>query len=180
MWDRVGPIRVLWRILDGKVESGLISDSELRGGSPSLCRLRTTSVRHYVTSINYVLTHTEFIRSRKLSTFDGRWVGWYLTSPTVMYTEIVYGAPTDSPVCGIVWKTCTREKWNPTWVFDRYRELWPLVGSGRPHMCHVAWFSLTRCILIQISVTPSDMSDDLVAVSKRRSVNSIMFIWELW
>jgi hypothetical protein len=24
----------LWRILDGKDESGLISDSELRGGSP--------------------------------------------------------------------------------------------------------------------------------------------------
>jgi hypothetical protein len=30
-----------WGILDGKVESGLISDSELQGGSPRLCRLRT-------------------------------------------------------------------------------------------------------------------------------------------
>jgi hypothetical protein len=28
-------------ILDGKVESGLMSDSELQGGSPLLCRLRT-------------------------------------------------------------------------------------------------------------------------------------------
>jgi hypothetical protein len=26
---------------DGKVESGLMSDSELQGGSPRLCRLRT-------------------------------------------------------------------------------------------------------------------------------------------
>jgi hypothetical protein len=36
----VGPIRVLWRLLDGKVESVLVSDSELRGGSPRPCRLR--------------------------------------------------------------------------------------------------------------------------------------------
>jgi hypothetical protein len=32
-----------WRILDEKVESGLMSDSELIGGSPYLCRLRTAS-----------------------------------------------------------------------------------------------------------------------------------------
>jgi hypothetical protein len=29
------------RILDGKVESGLMSDLELQGGSTRLCRLRT-------------------------------------------------------------------------------------------------------------------------------------------
>jgi hypothetical protein len=37
----VGPIRGLWRLLDGNVESGLMPDSKLRGGSPCLCRLRT-------------------------------------------------------------------------------------------------------------------------------------------
>jgi hypothetical protein len=37
----VGPIIGLWRLLDGKFESGLMSDSELRGGSPHPCRLRT-------------------------------------------------------------------------------------------------------------------------------------------
>jgi hypothetical protein len=31
----------LWRLLDGKVESGLMSNSELRCGSPHPCRLRT-------------------------------------------------------------------------------------------------------------------------------------------
>jgi hypothetical protein len=41
MRDRVRPIRGLWRLLDVMVESGLISDSELRGGSPHPCRLRT-------------------------------------------------------------------------------------------------------------------------------------------
>jgi hypothetical protein len=42
MGDRGGAAtRGKWRILDGKVESGLMSDSELQGGSPRLCRLRT-------------------------------------------------------------------------------------------------------------------------------------------
>jgi hypothetical protein len=36
-----GTTRGKWRILDGKVESGLMSDLELRGGSPHLCRLMT-------------------------------------------------------------------------------------------------------------------------------------------
>jgi hypothetical protein len=36
-----GATRGKWGILDGKVESGLMSDSELQGGSPCLCRLRT-------------------------------------------------------------------------------------------------------------------------------------------
>jgi hypothetical protein len=30
-----GATRGKWRILDGKVESGLMSDSELQGGSPT-------------------------------------------------------------------------------------------------------------------------------------------------
>jgi hypothetical protein len=36
-----GVTRGKWGILDGKVESGLMSDSELQGGSPCLCRLKT-------------------------------------------------------------------------------------------------------------------------------------------
>jgi hypothetical protein len=39
-----GVTRGKWRILNGKVASGLMSDSELQGGSPRLCRLRTASV----------------------------------------------------------------------------------------------------------------------------------------
>jgi hypothetical protein len=31
----------MWRLLDGKVESGLMSDLDLLGGSPHSCRLRT-------------------------------------------------------------------------------------------------------------------------------------------
>jgi hypothetical protein len=51
------PFRGLWRILVGKVESGLMSDLELRGGSPRLCRF------------DYVLTHAGFMGSHKPSSF---------------------------------------------------------------------------------------------------------------
>jgi hypothetical protein len=36
-----GATRGKWGILDGKVESGLMLDSELQDGSPCLCQLRT-------------------------------------------------------------------------------------------------------------------------------------------
>jgi hypothetical protein len=39
-----GATRGKWGILDGKDESGLMLDSELQGGSPRLCRLRTASI----------------------------------------------------------------------------------------------------------------------------------------
>jgi hypothetical protein len=42
------------------------------GGSPRLCQLRTTSVEPCGTSIDYVLMHTRFMGSHKLSSFDGR------------------------------------------------------------------------------------------------------------
>jgi hypothetical protein len=42
-----GTIREKWRILNEKVENGLMSDSELQDGSPRLCRLRTASVVPY-------------------------------------------------------------------------------------------------------------------------------------
>jgi hypothetical protein len=42
VYGRLGrAISGLWRILDVKDECGLMSDSELRGGSPRLCQLRT-------------------------------------------------------------------------------------------------------------------------------------------
>jgi hypothetical protein len=50
------------------------------GGSPRLCRLRTASVRPPVTSIDFVLTHRGYMGPRRLSSFDGRRVGGYLTS----------------------------------------------------------------------------------------------------
>jgi hypothetical protein len=62
-----------WGILDGKDESGLMSDSKLQGGSPRLCRLRTASVVPcLLQALSCVLTHTRFMGSCKLSSVDGR------------------------------------------------------------------------------------------------------------
>jgi hypothetical protein len=70
IWDWARKLRVgKWRILDGKVESGLMSDSELLGDSPLLCRLRTASVGPCGTNIDYVLTHAGFMGSHKPSSF---------------------------------------------------------------------------------------------------------------
>jgi hypothetical protein len=41
------------------------------GGSPRLCRLNTDRLAP-VSKFDYVLAHTRFIGSRKLSSFDGR------------------------------------------------------------------------------------------------------------
>jgi hypothetical protein len=179
MWDRAGPIRGLWRILDGKFESGLMSDSELWAGSPRPCQLRTDRLA-LVSKFDYVLTHTGFMGSHKLSSFDGRWVGWYLTSPTVMYTGIVYKPHTDSPVCGITWKTCTRGRWDPTdslIVVANCGRMWGLRSLMCVVLlgCYLAMFKLTR-----VSTKPSDMGDTCLLQSFRRSVISPMFIWDLW
>jgi hypothetical protein len=77
-------------------------------GNPHLYQLKTDRLIP-MSKFDYVLTHAEFMGSHKLSSFDDRRVRQYLTSPAVMYTEIVYGPPTDSPNCGIVWKMCARE-----------------------------------------------------------------------
>jgi hypothetical protein len=80
-------------------ESGLFLCIELRGGSPRLYQLMTDRLAPE-SKFDYVLMHTGFIGSHKLSTFNGRRVGRYLTSPAMMYIKIVYKTPTDSPVCG--------------------------------------------------------------------------------
>jgi hypothetical protein len=83
-----------------------------------------------VSKFEYVLAQTRHMESHKLSSFDGRRVGWSLTSPVVMYTGIVYGWRTDSLACGIMWKTYTRDRCDPAQLFDCCHELWPLVSPS--------------------------------------------------
>jgi hypothetical protein len=93
-------------------------------------------------------------------------VRWYPTIPLEMFTEIVYGPPTDSPVCGFTWKTCTRERWDLDRPYD--------VVVKDYHMWHVrgrAYVMLVRfspSLLIRISVTLSDMSDNLFTATTTR------------
>jgi hypothetical protein len=97
-------------------------------------------------------------------------VGRYPTIPLEMSIEIVYGLPTNKPACGIVWKTCTRERWDPDRPYG-------IVGKG----CHMwsvrkrAYAVLVRIVplqgwsLIRISMTLSDMSDSLFTVPTYRN-----------
>jgi hypothetical protein len=41
----------------------------------------------------------------------------YPTIPLKISIRILYGPPTDSPECGIMWKTCTRKRWDPDWPY---------------------------------------------------------------
>jgi hypothetical protein len=70
IWDWVRELRVgKWRILNGKVESGLILDSELLGGSPRLGRLRTASCWSMWNKHWLVLAHARFFGSCKPCSF---------------------------------------------------------------------------------------------------------------
>jgi hypothetical protein len=40
-------------------------------------------------------------------------IGGYPIIPLEMSIKIVYGPLTDSPMCDIVWKMCTRKRWDP-------------------------------------------------------------------
>jgi hypothetical protein len=66
MLDWVGPIRGLWRILDGKGESGMMSDSKLRGGCPHPCWLRTDHLAPE-NKFDYLLMHAGYMGSHKPS-----------------------------------------------------------------------------------------------------------------
>jgi hypothetical protein len=53
----------------GRSRRGLLSCSDLQGGSLSLSRLRTNRLAPVI-KFDYVLTHTGFIGSHKFSSFD--------------------------------------------------------------------------------------------------------------
>jgi hypothetical protein len=56
----------------GRVRVACFHVQSSEDGSPRLCQLRTASVEPCGTTIYYVLVHTGFMGSRKLSSFDGR------------------------------------------------------------------------------------------------------------
>jgi hypothetical protein len=99
-----------WRIPDERVRVVYFYIRTFEGSSHHLCRLRTDHLAP-MSKFDFVLTHTWFMGCRKLSSFDGRWVGRHSTTLVVMYTRIVYMPPTDSLECSIAWKTCTRARW---------------------------------------------------------------------
>jgi hypothetical protein len=85
----------------------------------------------------------------------------YPTIPLEMSTRIVYEPPTDSPVCGIAWKTCTRERWDLNRPYDdvvKGCHMWHV--RGRAYVVLVRFIPLQDWLLIWISATLSYMSRD--------------------
>jgi hypothetical protein len=88
--------------------------------------------------------------------------GWYPTIPLEMSIGIVYRPPTDSPMCGIAWKTCTRKRWGPVWPYNvvvKGCHTWPI--RGRAYVVLVRFIPLQCWLLIRIFTTLSNMSDSL-------------------
>jgi hypothetical protein len=70
-------------------------------------------------------------------------VVWYPTILLEMSIRIMYEPPTDNPACGITWKTCTSEKWNPDRPYDiitKCCHTWPVRWRA-----YVVWSDLYPC-----------------------------------
>jgi hypothetical protein len=166
-----GPSWGKWRIPKGKGREGFIVMFRALKVVARLCQLRTDHLSP-VSKFDYVLAHIRFMGSSKLSSFEGHWIGWHNTTPSLMYTRIMYGPPIDAQ--GIAWKTCTRVRW--TWLDSLIvimncchswglRDLACVVLSD----CYLARFKLAR-----VFMTLSYMSDTCLLLSFSSNSTFIM------
>jgi hypothetical protein len=105
-------------------------------------------------------------------------VGWYPTIPLEMSIGIVYRQPTNSPVCGITWKTCTRERWDPDRPYDTIAKdchMWPI--RERAYVVLIRFVPLQGWLLIRISAILSDMSDNLFTAPTHRNACLLLWWW---
>jgi hypothetical protein len=174
--DRTGQLGESGEYRMGRMESGLIWNSELQGGNPRLCRLRPASVGSEWTSIWNVLTHMVHMESPN-------WVASCVDELDDTFPRFT-GVQWDS-----VWAThgasTEAYAWKMALGWGRTRPdflvtSWTVATHGAflACMCRVIRFiPLQGWLLIQISVTPSDMRDGLFAASKRRIINFIILWW---
>jgi hypothetical protein len=148
-----GAIREKWRILNGKEDEW----SDLKFGAPRW----------------YVLMHTRHMESPN----------WVAMCVAEMEANLPYlmGVQWDSAWAShgvsteaYAWTTCTRARWA---LIVSLTTSWTVATRGalRAYMCHIVRFiPLQGWLLIQISMTPSDMGDGLFAESKRSNSTFIM------
>jgi hypothetical protein len=108
-------------------------------------------------------------------------VGRYPIIPLEISIGIVCGPPMDSPICGIAWKTCTWERWEPDrpyGIVAKGCHTWPIRGSV--YVMLVRFIPLQCWLLICISATLSDMSDSLFTVPTRRNACLLLWWWLRW
>jgi hypothetical protein len=108
-------------------------------------------------------------------------VGRYPTIPLEMSIGIVYRPPMDSPACDIMWKTCTRERWD----LDRSYSIvangchtWPI--RMRAYVMLVRFIPLQGWLLIWIFTTLSDISDSLFTAPTHRNAYLLLWWWLRW
>jgi hypothetical protein len=160
----------------GRKGSGLIWNSKLQGGGPSLCRLRPMMIGSEWTSIWNVLTHMGHMESPN-------WLGSCAAEMEAILPYLM-GVQWDSAwathgvsVEAYTWKMCTRVTWaliislTVSWIIATRDALLACV-------CHVLRFiHLQGWLLIRISATPSDMVDGLFVASKCRIINFRIMWW---
>jgi hypothetical protein len=159
----------------GRKGSGLIWYSKLQGGSPCLCRLRPASVEPRWTSIWTVLTDMGHMESPN-------WVASCVeelddTLPHFIdvqwdSVQATHGVSTEA----YTWKIALgRGKTQPgflvmSWIVATH-------GALRAYVCHVVrCIPLQGWLLIQISMTPSNMGDGLFDVFKCSNSTFIMLL----
>jgi hypothetical protein len=108
-------------------------------------------------------------------------VGRYPTISLEMSIGIVCRSPTNSPTCGIAWKTCTRERWDPDrpyGIVAKGYHTWHV--RGRAYVVLVRFIPLQGWWLSRISVSLSNTSDSLFTALTRRSACLLLWWWLRW
>jgi hypothetical protein len=108
-----GSTRGKWSIFRWEGQGEGCGYSRLQSGSPHLCQLRNVcsgTLSKYLSYTDHMLALWDPVnRQSSIIVVVGR----YFTIPLEMFTRVVHRTPTDNPVCGILWKICTRERWDP-------------------------------------------------------------------
>jgi hypothetical protein len=97
-------------------------------------------------------------------------VARYPTIPLEMSIGIVDGPPIGSLACGIMWKMCTRERWDLDQPYDiivKGCHTWHV--RGRTYAMLVRFSPLQGWLLIQISTALLDMSGSLFTSPTRKT-----------
>jgi hypothetical protein len=167
-----------WSIIGWEGHGVVCWYSMLQDGSPCLCRLMTVYSgpfnEHWLCTDSMPDLWGPVNRRSSMIVVVGR----YPTIPLEMNIGIVYGSPTDSPVCDIMWKTCTRERWDPdrpNGIVAKGCHKWSVHESA--YVMLVKFITLPDWLLIRISATLSDMSDSLFTAPTRRNACLLLYWW---
>jgi hypothetical protein len=177
-WAHVWRLRSLFLRTgyDRRRMGGLIWNSELQGGSPHLCWLRTNRLApvskfELCTSAYGILWGLTNLLASTVAKLDDTLP--YLTGDTRDSAWAVHGVSAEA----YTWKTCTRVRW--AWldsliVIMNCCHSWCLHGPV-VSCCQV--ITLARFKLARVSAIPSDMGNTCPLQSFHRIINFIIMWW---